>query len=137
MSFVYFNFIDTSKTSGTNFNFYIPTTNEYDFDFIESDYFPSTYDFLFESLFIFFKILKSTSNDIIAIWADSNASTDSGNIYVSSNDVFMIIDMSTKTIKSFISQTNKGMDNTVLTSNDITDVNYPALKDGILLSQEI
>lgn len=96
----------------------------HNFNFLDSGYIPSApYNFNFGiSANILYKLF-GTSQNFVAIWADSTASRTNAKMYVASEDTFSVIDLSSKTLYDFYSQEAAGRANETLTSDDITDIN--------------
>lgn len=96
-----FNFIK-NKTS-------FPTASYIDFDFGKSSY----------------NVLAGHSNNILAVWADSNTGKGAGRVYIASagnGAALSILDLETKILYDKYTTTIKGRANEVLQSDDIEDI---------------
>jgi len=96
-----FNFIK-NKTS-------VPTASNIDFDFGKSSY----------------NILAGYSNNITAVWADSNTGKSFGRVYIASagnGAALSILDLETRLLYDRCTTTIKGRANDVLKSDDIEDI---------------
>ena len=93
-----------------------------DFNFTESGYTPTT-DFNFGVGATIYNLLKGTSNNFVAIWADVDAGLNSGKMYIGSQGNFQVINLSDQTIYDWYSETQKGRSNETLDNNDIVDIN--------------
>jgi hypothetical protein len=115
-----FNFTQT-LVSGTSF-YFGPEEPYYEFDFIVSGYSPpEEVDFNFGDVVYIYNILKGTSNNFIAIWADANAGLASGSFYIGSQGVFMVV--KDNVLDDWYTDTHAGRGNEFLESDDIVDIN--------------
>jgi hypothetical protein len=118
-----FNFI-TLRPDGLNFNFGDTGSSPYnDFDFVTPGYIPIIYDFNFGEGHNVYNIIKSPSNNFIAIWADLDAGLETGKMYVSSASSFNIINLNSNSVEDYYTQSHAGEAGEVLEGNDIVDVN--------------
>jgi hypothetical protein len=97
-----------------------PLPPVYNFNFTNPYSIPDEYDFLFGWLTYY--LLKGTSNNFTAIWADPRASITSGKMYVSSPEAFSIVNITNKTIYDYYTTTHSGIRAEALQSNDVTDL---------------
>ena len=98
-----------------------PTPVLFDFNFERTGYsLPALYDLLFG--FFNYYLLKGTSNNFTAIWADPRASISSGKMYASSSEAFSIVNITNKTIYDYYTTTHSGIRNKALQSNDVIDL---------------
>jgi len=81
---------------------------------------PFNFDFIIEGQY---NVLKGTSNNFIAIWADATAGLSTGKFYVASRDTLNIIDLENEEVCDYYTQTHGGRANEVLDSDDIEDIN--------------
>jgi hypothetical protein len=98
------------------------------FNFTESGYTPPAqgeYDFYFGEIITIYRILKSLSNDFVAIWADSDASLTNGKMYVSSEASFSVVNLETSIVEDYYTETRAGEAGEVLQGDDIVDINVP------------
>jgi len=96
------------------------------FNFTESGYIPplqTEYNFNFGEVYSVYNIIKSLSDDFVAIWADSDASLENGKMYVSSAASFNIINLSTHSVEDYYTESHAGEAGEVLEGDDIVDVN--------------
>ncbi len=68
-------------------------------------------------------ILSGTSNNFIAIWANSTASLTNGEMYVSAQDAFSVVDLGDISLEDYYTETHVGRGGEALESNDIVDIN--------------
>lgn len=113
-----FNFTQT-LVSGTNFSFV--TSTYYSFNFTDSGYTPIDTDFNFGEVFEIFNILKGTSNNFVAIWADINAGLNSGRFYVGSQGAFTTV--KDNIVYDYYTETHAGRGNETLDNDDVVDIN--------------
>jgi hypothetical protein len=92
------------------------------FNFTESGYTPTSYDFQFGAEEIF-NVLAGTNNNFVAIWADVNTSLTSGRLYVSSPSNFSVLEMTDRRLVDAYSTTIKGAANEYLQQEDVVDIN--------------
>ncbi len=95
----------------------------YNFNFIDSSYTPSSYDFDFgaEEVFVIYNVLAGVNNNFTAIWADADAGLYSGRIYIASPAAFSIVNDTL--LVDYYTTTHKGVANETLEQDDIKDVN--------------
>ncbi len=93
----------------------------HNFDFTESGYTPTSYDFNFGLDIPVYYVLAGTSNNFTAIWADSTTSLSTGKIYIASSAVFSIVDSAV--LVDYYTTTHSGGANEALDQNDIIDIN--------------
>lgn len=80
----------------------------YDFNFSARGYeVTRPYDFWFYR-FIGFNLLPDIPNNLISIDIDSTTSSNNGYLYITMKNQFLIVDLSTKTVKDLYSYTSKG-----------------------------
>ncbi len=91
------------------------------FDFTESGYTPTSYDFNFYTLVYAYTVLAGTSNNFTAIWADPTTSLTTGKIYIASPAVFSIVDSAV--LVDYYTTTHSGAGNESLNQDDIIDIN--------------
>lgn len=94
-----------------------------DFNFTGSEYaIPTTpYNFFFGAGINTFSVLKGTSNNFVAIWADPTTELNSGKLYVGSQDTFMVV--KDNVIDDWYTETRAGRGGEVLESDDVVDIN--------------
>ena len=89
-----------------------------DFDFTEPGYIPpSLYDFDFGEMGDFYYVLKGTSNNFNSIWVFG------GRLYAGTNNCLTVLDLGSRAVYDWYSETRKGRANELLTSNDAVDIN--------------
>ena len=93
------------------------------FNFTESGYVPGSFDFNFGSVVSVHNILKSLSDNIVAIWADQTTSLTNGKIYISTTDSFNIINSETGIVVDYYTETHAGEAGETLQGDDIVDIN--------------
>lgn len=94
------------------------------FNFTESGYSPGPpYNFDFSPLAESYSILKGLTNNFTAIWADADAGMSAGKMYIGLEGYFNVIDLSSKTIYDWCSESHAGRGNETLTGSDIVDAN--------------
>lgn len=96
----------------------------HNFDFTESGYTPTSYDFNFYTPLapvVTYTVLAGTSNNFTAIWADPTTGLSTGKIYIASSAVFSIVDSTI--LVDYYTTTHSGATNEVLDQNDIVDIN--------------
>jgi len=91
-----------------------PPPPVFNFDFTAPYETPIEYNFEFG--WTTYRLLKGTSNNFTAIWADPRASISSGKMYVSSEDVFSIINLTTNIVHDYYTTTYSGLRGETLTS---------------------
>lgn len=94
-----------------------PLPPVYNFNFTEIYSIPSAYDFLFG--WNTYRIIKGLSNNFTAIWASPGANINSGKMYVSSSEVFSVVNITDKIIFDYYSTTYSGIRNETTTSGII------------------
>lgn len=100
-----------------------PSASSADFNFVDSGYQPISTDFNFIMEVISkYYILAGATNNFSAIWADVDASLDTGKIYVASSAAFSIIDLTQSKLVDWYTTSHKGACNEVLNSDDIVDL---------------
>jgi hypothetical protein len=97
-----------------------PTPPLFNFDFVSSYTPPEEYNFEFG--WASYNIIKGFSNDFVAIWADPRASMSTGKFYVSSQDVFSVVNISTSLVIDYYNTTHSGLRGEVLTSSGVVDL---------------
>lgn len=98
--------------------------SDHDFNFTESGYIAGeSFDFNFGAEVNIYSILKGSTNNFIAIWADSDAGLNKGKMYIFSAGAFSIIDLLTKTVSDYYTASHKGKANESLENSDIEDIN--------------
>lgn len=93
----------------------------YNFDFTESGYTPTSYDFDFRPDITAYSILAGTSDNFTAIWADPTTSLTTGKIYIASPSAFSIVDSTV--LVDYYTTTHSGGGNEALEQEDIKDIN--------------
>ena len=94
------------------------------FNFTESGYSPGPpYNFDFSPPATSYSVVKGLTNNFTSIWADTGAGLSAGKMYIGLEGYFNVINLSDQTIYDWYSQTCKGRANTILSSNDIVDIN--------------
>jgi hypothetical protein len=93
----------------------------YNFDFTESGYTPTSYDFDFAPEITVYVVLAGTNNNFTAIWADPTTSLTTGKIYIASPAAFSIVDSTV--LVDYYTTTHSGGANEALNQNDIVDIN--------------
>ena len=88
-----------------------------DFNFTESGYSITSYDFNFGSIIDVYYILKGTSNNFSSVWVLDQK------LYVSNSDALTIIDLLTNTVYDYYTQSHVGRANESLDHAQIIDVN--------------
>lgn len=68
-------------------------------------------------------ILKSLSNNIVAIWAMPDAGLNNGKMYVSSLNSFNVVNLATDIVDDYYTEVYAGKSGEVLQGNDIIDIN--------------
>jgi len=114
------------SATGNNFTFPAPaelTGPPDDFDFTEAGYDPSSYSFNFGVEFPSFYIALAASNIFTSIWADVDAGTDTGKMYIATADSLNVIDLQFKSVVDHYTQTHAGARDEVLEQDDIVDIN--------------
>ena len=98
----------------------------YDFNFTESGYTPTDYDFNFgviPTTVITYSVLAGLSNEFTSIWADADASLSSNKMYAASGGAFSVVDLSiNQTIDRYTKTVVGGAQETLL-AEDIVDIN--------------
>jgi hypothetical protein len=97
-----------------------PPPPVFNFNFTEAYKAPAEYNFEFG--WTTYKLLKGFSNNFTAIWADPRASMISGKMYVSSEDVFSVINITTNTVYDYYTTTHSGLRGEALTSSGVIDL---------------
>ena len=120
-----FNFTTGGNVSSNQINF--PLTGQVEglpdnFNFSESGYVASS-NFNFGSdIQRVFSLLAGTSNNFIAIWADSSASLTNGKMYVSSSGAFSIVNLDDDVLYDCYTISRKGRGNELLESDTVLDI---------------
>ena len=97
----------------------------YDFNFVEEGYITTTpYDFWFY-LYIEYNILPEPINNLISIDIDEDTYFDSGNLYITMKNHFLIINLATMEITDMYTHTTPGKSLELLDYENIekSDVN--------------
>jgi hypothetical protein len=96
------------------------------FNFIEDGYVPPI-NGVFNFNFLYFVsinlILKSLSDNIVAIWADATAGLNNGKVYISTSASFNIVNLETNVVEDYYTEIHAGKAGEVLQGNDIVDMN--------------
>lgn len=99
----------------------------YDFNFTESGYTPTSYDFNFGYVpppsVITYSVLAGLTNEFTAIWADVDASLTNNKMYVASGGAFSVVDLSINQTIDRYTKTVAGGGNEPLLAEDIVDIN--------------
>lgn len=98
----------------------------HDFNFTETGYVPGNLNFDFSPPPpppTSYSILKGLTNNFVAIWADPDASLNSGKMYVGSTGYFNTVKLDDQTIYDWYSETRAGRANESLERSDIIDSN--------------
>jgi len=93
-----------------------------DFNFIAGGYTPST-DFDFGAAENFYYILLGVGDNFTAIWADENATKDTGKVYIGASGYFNVVDLSSKYVYDWYSTTQSGRGGESLEDTNIIDIN--------------
>jgi hypothetical protein len=94
------------------------------FNFSRSGYAATPpYSFNFGEFIGVYNVLKGTSNNFVAIWADANAGLSSGKFYVASEAAFNVINLPTSAVVDYYTETRAGRGGEFLESDDIVDIN--------------
>lgn len=93
------------------------------FNFNESGYDNTAlYNFNFGAAeAVYYYVFKDTP-DFTSVWADATAGTDTGKVYIASQDHLYVIDLNTHTLYDWYSTTRAGRAEETL-NNDIIDIN--------------
>ena len=70
-----------------------------------------------------YNIIKSSDNNFVGVWADSNALSSFGKMYVSNSDSFSIVNLGSNKLDDYYTQTHKGRSNETLSSAGVVDIN--------------
>lgn len=93
----------------------------YDFNFIEDGYVAEKpYDFSFR-LFLKFNILPDDTSNLISIDIDKDTFFDSGYLYITMKNHFIVVDMSNKTLRDMYTFNSKGRSGDTLDKEEILD----------------
>ena len=95
----------------------------HDFNFTEGGYVPGNLNFDFSPPPTSYSVLKGTSNNFVAIWADLDAGLNNGKMYIGSFGDFQVVKLDDQTIYDWYSTTRVGRGNESLDANDIVDTN--------------
>ena len=94
------------------------------FNFTKSGYTPPAQgDYDFDFGVTLYYIIKSLSDRFVAIWADADASIDSGKMYVSTEASFNVVNLQLNSIEDYYTESHMGAAGEALQSNDIVDIN--------------
>ncbi len=91
------------------------------FNFTESGYTPTSYDFNFYTAGVAYTVLAGTNNNFTAVWADLTTSLTTGKIYIASSAAFSILNSAV--LVDYYTTTHSGGANEALDQNDIIDIN--------------
>lgn len=87
------------------------------FNFTESGYDPTSYDFNFGSMVDIYRILKGTSNNFSSVFVYNNK------LYISNSDALTVIDLNNNEVYDWYNQIRIGKANESLDHDQIIDVN--------------
>ena len=73
--------------------------------------------------FLDYRILFGSSNNIVAIWADPDASYTNGKFYAATADSFNIVNINTSSLYDRYTNVISGRVKETLDSNDVSDIN--------------
>lgn len=96
------------------------------FNFIEDGYISpinGEFNFNFGTFGSINAILKSLSDNIVAIWADPTAGLNSGKVYISTSSSFNIVDLETDLVIDYYTETHAGAAGETLQGDDVVDIN--------------
>ncbi len=79
-------------------------------------------DFDFGAGVLQYSILASIDNDIIGIWADSDASLYTGMVYISDSASFSVVNLEDNVLYDYYAQTASGRYNDHLVASGIVDI---------------
>ena len=96
------------------------------FNFTESGYVPTNYDFNFSLGIFIYNILSGVGDNFIAIWADPTANLNTAKVYIGTSGTdasFLVIDLEKKVLCDSYNLTKVGGFGESLDQENIVDIN--------------